>query len=374
MTSLNHYQTLVESIFGVATATFDTTKSGNNVTGALARQDDNFQIFRANFEARLRRLNTAFSVNSNRDALLRAVNEVADPKNWEGAYAELAGLDFLLSCQDYSSDVNLDVTLPAKDSIAAEFGKQNTNLDVCLIEFETYLDIKCLSDKSRTILDGITSDAIKQANATDMMILPEYPLDMNYETFAKARQNLVNELSSHLSADQKSKYFKSSVVDQLTYRILRDSGVAMAASECDPYNQAENHHNLIFQHVKKLLKQKPTLLLYVHFPWFSEQHLSAFDSDQIFYRSVARRFFCQYAKDDRPLSSLVKGCIGEISIAETTKHLSGILFINDLSIEKDEIKGFAYLNPNGTNKVSRRFRELLGSLGCTMDDFEHDNY
>src|SRR5690606_36397990 len=130
----------------------------------------------------------------------------ADPKNWEGAYAELAGLDFLLSCQDYGSDIALDVTLPAADSIAAEFGKQNTNLDVCLSEFETYLDIKCLSDKSRSILDGITADAIKRANATDLTILPEYPLDLDYETFAKARQKLVNELSSHLSADQKSNY------------------------------------------------------------------------------------------------------------------------------------------------------------------------
>lgn len=373
MNPLENYKQVVDSVFGAGAATFDTTRGSNNVLGALARNDE-FHQFRQNLMARFDRLNSASFDDRNRDALLEAVNELANSKNWEGAYAELAGLDFLISNQDYGSELDLDVTLPAEYSIASEFGKTNTNLDVHLKDFDAYLDIKALSDKSTSILNGIINDAVKQANLQNITIRPEYSLDQDYETFAGNRQALLKELADHLSSDQRSTFFKSLTVEQLNYRILRGSGALTTTSSYSPYSHAEQHHKLVFQHVKKLLRNKPTLLLYVHFPWFSEQQLSVFGSDKIFYRSLARRIFCQYAKNSSPLKSFLKGCNGNISLDETTKYLSGILFINDRSITDSGFESHAFLNPNASNQVSPFIREYLNSLGCAIDGFEHDNY
>ena len=91
--------------------------------------------------------------------------------------------------------------------------------------------------------------------------------------------------------------------------------------------------------------------------------------------------FCQYAKDFSPAkaSPFFKGFHGSETMAEVTEKLSGILFLEDVSItssdiESQNVEAFAYLNPNASHKVSDRFRDHLSSLDFQIDDLAHDNY
>jgi hypothetical protein len=135
----------------------------------------------------------------------------------------------------------------------------------------------------------------------------------------------------------------------------------------------------LFKHAKKFSKTTPSLIVFVVFPWFSESAVNPFCSSEVFYRSFSRRFFCQYAKDTRPANSLLKSFQGSETVAQVTEKLSGVLFLEDISItsmstDDLNVKGFAYFNPNAAMKVGRHFREHLSSLGFFVDDFEHDKY
>jgi hypothetical protein len=103
------------------------------------------------------------------------------------------------------------------------------------------------------------------------------------------------------------------------------------------------------------------------------------DSGEIFYRSLCRRFFCQYANDTRPANTILKSFQGSENISQVTEKLSGVLILQDSSItaknpQAQNVSAFAYLNPNAAKKTGRHFREHLSSLGFLADDFAHDNY
>jgi hypothetical protein len=103
-----------------------------------------------------------------------------------------------------------------------------------------------------------------------VVISPEHPLDLDYTLF------------------------------------MWGGGVLSTISTYDPYAHAQNHHELFFTYAKKFSRNSPTLIVSVVFPWFSEQVTSNVGASEIFYRSLCRRFFCQYANDARPASSKLK--------------------------------------------------------------------
>ena len=79
------------------------------------------------------------------------------------------------------------------------------------------------------------------------------------------------------------------------------------------------------------------------------------------------------------LAPVLKSYKGNETISEVTDKISGVIFLEDTSIESTDtaslnVKGFAYLNPNAKNKVSRQFKDYLLRLGLAVDDFGHDNY
>ena len=124
---------------------------------------------------------------------------------------------------------------------------------------------------------------------------------------------------------------------------------------------------------------KPSLIVFVVFPWFSEKVTNLNDCNKIFYRSFCRRFFCQYAKETSSAKTILKYFQGNETVAEVTDKLAGVLILKDNSItssnlEALNVEGLAYHNPNAAHKVSGHFRCHLSSLGFAVDDFEHDNY
>lgn len=119
--------------------------------------------------------------------------------------------------------------------------------------------------------------------------------------------------------------------------------------------------------------------MFVIFPWFSESALNSKWGNELFYRAFCRRFFCQYAKDQTPARSLLKSFQGAETLAHITQSLSGALFLEDTSItapvaDDQNVKAFAYLNPNAAHKVGGHFRDHLSALRFAVDTFAHDNY
>ncbi len=82
-----NYQNLLDSIFGAGILEVSLKGESNNVIGALAHDGD-YDEFKENFKKLLTDLESKYSVDSIKQALI----EVSDSKNWEGAYAELVAL------------------------------------------------------------------------------------------------------------------------------------------------------------------------------------------------------------------------------------------------------------------------------------------
>ena len=121
------------------------------------------------------------------------------------------------------------------------------------------------------------------------------------------------------------------------------------------------------------------MIVFVVFPWFSESILGVFDIGPVFYRAFSRRCFCQYASDENPAGNVVEDLDDSVTMAEVTKSLSGVIFIEDRSVLEGDapdssVKAFAYLNPNANHKPSRHYRHHLEALRIPIDDFEFDNY
>ena len=382
MNDLENYKAILDQYFGIESARFDTsTGETNNLIGALNRTG--YESFRSVFLNRCKRLAARYMPSyPNRKHLLDRLNEICNKDTWNGAYAEMVVYDFLNSDGNWLPEpINLSKTVPATETLAGSHGKKHANFDGYYDEFNVCFDVKVLGDKSRQILDEIISKAKAKIGNPSVSIIPEYPLDNDFALFRKNDRSLIEELAGAINVVAKTTLVKSLVLPQLSYKLIWQSGSLTTVSTYDPYQHAENHHHLLFKHAKKFSVTQPSLIVFVFFPWFSEKVIGQFDSNQIFYRSLCRRFFCQYAKDLSPAknSPLCKGFQGSETLAEVPEKLSGILFLEDTSIttsdtESQNVEAFAYLNPNAAHKVSDRFRDHLSSLGFLIDDLAHDNY
>ena len=380
MNPLENYKAIVEKYFGAGAATFATTSgTTNEIIGALNHTQ--FAPFRSSFGKRLERLAARYAASdSNRTSLIVRVNDIATQNNWDGAYAELVAFDFLNSNQDYlDGPISLSKDVPASETLASSIGMANVNLDGFYEGFGVGFDVKALGDKSRDILDGIIKEAKTNLGIAPVVISPEYPLDLDYTVFQKNRKMILTELETGINVSAKTTFVKSQTVPELAFRLMWGGGVLSTISTYDPYAHAQNHHELFFTYAKKFSRNSPSLIVSVVFPWFSEQVTSQFGANEIFYRSLCRRFFCQYANDSRPASSKLKKFQGSETLAEVTKKLSGVLFLEDKSLTSSaaaaqNVEAFAYLNPNATHKTSGHFRTYLSTLGFAVDDFANDNY
>lgn len=380
MNPLENYKKILEHHFGAGAATFSVIVGTTNpVIGALNRSTD-YTSFRAAFPQRLARLAAKYpNGNSNLPALLKTLNDLASEKNWEGAYSEIVALDFLNSDPAYNPDpIQLDKTVPATDTLSVSLGYKNSNYDGYYEEFGIFFDVKVLSDKSRAIFDSVIAAAVKARGVPPVRIAAEYQIDSDFEEFQDNFTALVKELTAALDPTTQPKFIPSTVISGLSYRLIWQSGTLATMSSYNPYRHAEEHHTLLFKHAKKFSRTAPSLIVFVVFPWFSEKG-SMDDDGSVFYRAFARRFFCQYAKDARPAETVVKSFKGTETIAQVTEKLSGVLFLEDISITATDpsaqnVKGFAYFNPNALHRADRRFSTHLNVLGIWSDDFAHDNY
>ena len=337
MTNSEHYARLVDVIFGPHTTAFDTNKThSNRVIGAIANPN-NFIEFKANFSARLRRLNRATTVNPVlRRPVINAVNQVAGYSNWDGAFAELAALDYFLS--DPATDainIELDVTVSALDTLASEMGKTNVNYDMRLPSFGVSLDTKVLKDKTGDILDGIFKKVLEKKGLTYLPIIPCYPFDHPYSAFQDKLTALFVELLAAVDTNTRPARFTSKVIPELSYQFAWNKGVYVTAHSHLPTDHALNHQRLLFGYANKFSKVEPSAIVLVHFPWTGEKLY--IDSQRMaFFKELGNRFFNAYIGEPDLAQSVIGSFKTSISAEAVTKHLSGVVYLEDMCITESD--------------------------------------
>lgn len=382
-TACERYQRLVDEVFGHGVKNINEAPR-NNITGTLQHIGE-YKEFKANLTSRLRRLKAHFEKTPSYPALLTKVAEVASARNWAGAYAELVAYDIMWN-DGLTGGIELNKSMPKTASYAGEMGYQETNEDGFIPELGIYFDVKILASPVDSILHGITEEALKKsAQIQTCHILCEYPLDDDVGNYQATRPKLLKELLAYLNQcntlTSGQSTLCSQVIPGLVYKILWGGGVNSAMGAYSPYRHAEETRHLVFQrYTKKLLKADPFFLVLVNFPWYNGRVNSFIDADQVYYRSLARRTFCEYKNLDVPMRTVEPSYHGTETVYEVSRHLTGIIFLNDNSITGDSYECFAYMNPNAVNFPSPLARQYIISLvnhgneRSLFDDMAHDNY
>jgi hypothetical protein len=386
MNDLENYALIVEQVFGAGTVTFNrTTNYSNNVIGALNRMDD-FHLFRVNFPARLRRLERVYHSDPNSlKEVLNAVNNIARRGNWQGAFAELAAFDHLNNQSSrhtvLQDPIRLNITLPASKSFAEELSGDATNVDGYVEDFGLYFDVKCLKDNITEILEGIYNELEKHLGVSHLIINAEFDKHASYLDYRNKRRDLRDELFKEVTMQARPKTVNSRVIDNLTYRIQWDPGVSFSTSSYHPFEHATLYHKTLFGYANKFIKTNRSMIVLVSFPWYNGIVTDFAHSNTHFYRAMARRVFCQYLHDNSLFRTIEPEFNGTQTIHEVSRHISGIIFLEDNTILSGEpdgsnVKSFVYYNPNAINSISRSTaRNYIASLDNEdFDDFEFDNY
>lgn len=338
MTPRENYAAFVNKIFGAGSAKFDIAKTDtNNVIGALA-SPQRFAEFTANFEERLRRINAAIESDPSLcKEVIGAVNRIAQDE-WDGAYAELCALDYFLAAPlTGPGHIALDQTVPASDTLASEMGMQNANHDMRLKSLGVSMDTKNLSDKTGQILDSIFEEFRRAKCIKSMMIMPTYNHDGDFTPYATNRSQLLAELVSGVDVNARTPSLKSQVIPSLAYEFAWDAGAYISASSYSPIEHATRHHTLLFGHIKKFSRTEPTAIVYVMFPWSGESAFNVFDKGT-FQAEFGKQFFNNYLGSADFAKSFNKKVKSNITAAEVTKHLSGVIFLDDKSVTAKDPK------------------------------------
>lgn len=344
---------------GSDTVTFDRTKAHTNtVIGALHHVQ--FTTFTANFDARIQRLKNWSNGDTNAHGFVaHALNELPSEKNWDGAYSELAAADYIATvCNIPAKYLNFDQSQPASMTLASEMGMTNVDYDFGIRGGLCYLDVKVLSDKSRQIVEGIVKQTKKKLGLEQLQILSFFPTDTDYSEFTDNRAALLTELESSLSGGKKPKSIQSKIIPELKYEPVWNSGVYSHATSYSPDQHADAHHKLLFQHAKKFHRTRPTLLIFVQFPWSGEP-LVPMKSEALpkrFFSSMCSRFFTGY-DGSRLLGSQLLGKVQTSITADAiTRKLAGVIFLEDATITSEQpdsanVTASFYMNP----RFHRRF-------------------
>lgn len=380
MTACERYQDTIDLIFGVGTCRIPAqyASSTNNVLGALADPLE-FDQFRDNFLARLRRLQRAYSGHPGWPSLLTQVAEVASPTGWQGAFSELAAFDCFNSTSDYlMAAPSIDVSIDASRALAGRFGRAKANLDVHIADFDLFTDVKVLKDNVSEILEGIYREVWPVRRP---LVHHQFP-NATFEALRDSRALVAAELRTSVEDQKKPRIVDlDAIVPGLRIHMEWERGVLVSHGTYSPFAHARETHRLPFLHVKKFVVDRPFFLTLVTFPWFNNVITDFAGANTIFYRALARRVFCQYRHDLTRFAAWEPEFAGEETVWEVSRYLGGILVLEDQSISGSKpseanVRGHYYENPNALYSPSAglAFDYLREVVDGRYDLFEHDNY
>lgn len=344
-----NYKNIIESTFGAGSATFDANlNETNDVIGALNHVQ--FDEFKKNFTDRLRRLvELVDTYPHTKSFVLKAVNEIVSSRNWDGAYAELATLDFFIKGASVKpSWIELDKESSASETIAHTMGMSNVDHDIYLKHLKTYIDVKVLSDKTGQIVEGIVRECKKNLSIEGLRIQPFFNIDTSYREVESNRSKILSELDNAFAGNAKPERIKSSVVSGLEFVPIWSSGVYCGESTYNPQKHAQRHFPLLFQHAKKFHLTRPSVICFVHFPWFGEKVPPLGNANVSFYKALCEEFFEKSDLHGEKASKYNRKIKGNITASEVASRLSGVLFLDDRCIlggcEAPYVDSYFYMN------------------------------
>ena len=353
----------------------------NNLIGAIA-DPARFSDLKSAFSNRIGILYNKFKSNpDNLKEFLNLLNLLAT-KEWPGAYSELTAYYVLITAG--IDDIKLNVALPPSDSYASETRKAQTNEDVYSPSWNMFADVKRFSHAQNEVLHKIIS--VHEKAIPGLSILPEYPLSIDEADFGMNVKNLTAELKDFVDEamnGKRSTLSKNSIViPGLIYRIKKGGGINTSINFYDPYERAETLKDMVLhRYANKIMKNQPFFLIFVNFPWDNPTDTDSFGFNSILYRSLARRTFMQYRYSSTPPSSIIPKYTGTDTLFEISRHITGLIFIDDRAIKNEEYNSYVFLNPNALNSTSFINIHLGETItanpagkGSLFEDFAHDNY
>jgi len=346
------YEQVVNRIFGQEILRADPSRM-SQIASAFDRPE-HFAELKESLTSRLERLDAAGRENPTlRKAFIDSMRTVADASNWDGAYAELCFIDFLLSVNPTLSpqDLELDKTISASETLASEMGNTHANLDVYLPRIGVFMDVKVLSNKNMVLAKKAVEIATRKTSHPKLRSLPSFPASLPYHVLQTNLQALAKELEQVFMGGKRPARFNSTLVPELSYQFMWEPGVYSAAESYDPTEHGRNHHVLLFHHAKKFHRAAPSGIVFVHHPWFGEQIPSLSGADEKYFGQLARSFFCGYEGNVSEARAFNSDFNTSMSAWEASRHLSFVMFLKDGTALAEDTQAFVATNPNALNPV-----------------------
>ena len=213
-----------------------------------------------------------------------------------------------------------------------------------------------------------------QQELPDEQVLVEESWDLSFETF----QDLI-EAAPNIGAELKQKRIVWK--GRMVIRLEPEKPVTVSGRNVNPYRLAKENALYPFHDAKQFTRNSPFILIFVVHPWFNALSIGNDFAgvDTTFTRSLARRAFMQFSADSRPLTSIAKHVPNDVTLADASRLLSALFFINvwpreaDPSIT-DPMPSWLYFNPRATHPFPRSgslFREQNPNrtyIDCFTDD------
>jgi hypothetical protein len=159
-----------------------------------------------------------------------------------------------------------------------------------------------------------------------------------------------------------------------TIRAHAPRPVTMAINTQDPYRLAQENRYYPFKTAGQFTRHAPFLLVFPYAAQFNTWLCVNFaGSTDVALRAMARRAFVQLSTDAAPLRNYDAQTSPGTSVADASKLISGLLFLN---LQEDG--GWLFLNPRATHPLTRYDIEQIFDFripsGLAIDDFAHDDY
>ncbi len=373
MTSKQAYQSLLDSVFGPATVVADAPDDASNrITGAIRHYltAGRYAFFAQQLEDRLRRLNNAYQEEPSRTEVIGKVRRLASERNYPGTLAELAAYDYFAAL----TRVEAEIKVPAARTLAFLLpNRQESSFDIKLPEIGNVLaDVKSFSDVVSEVVGKIIARTMPLAGV--YRIDPSYPYDLPYESVTPLFNAIVAGLQAAAAAGEPG--YRHQHLPDLRFRFVADPPSRITTTEhtYSPERFLGERRYFVMNHFDQLMREEPNLLLYVVHPWFNFVQCP-FTGNVEFYRECCRRIFHDLVIDTTLMRDAVprKAPCVRMTVAETTRKLGAIMFLEDRTVEPpedfdsnlplDAVRGWLFVNPNCDQRndagdVSDRLREI----------------
>ena len=178
---------------------------------------------------------------------------------------------------------------------------------------------------------------------------------------------------------------KSQLQYRLTYKDLEITAIeegncspilGTSYSASDIFEWASNNEFRFLKHGSQICYTKPFMIICPFEKASAQDNLAEKYRTQIALRTLCRRIFIRLPKvHDRWLSEFDSHAMQGISVAMAARKITAIMFIEVSCNDPNKCDAWAFINPNGDNKLlNYQISTLFKSFNAVIDKFEYDNY